>query len=285
MCARVFKKTSWKSYARIKVGLDNSMNGVNHFANVSRIGDKKIRKQSLSCWRNKCEADQLRMITATSPTYTGKSKRLQHLIRFEKNWAIFHSVIGVEIVQNWSRNDCVSLVRLNKFACEWANCLARIAVELNKSNQFKWISFLWKASVEITDLFLFPILFEPNKNPLQNTYNRPKTRTELLKVSAAVMGIEFSYAAETAFVSPTLLSIGVQHQHMTLVWALSPLVGFFLTPIMGSLSDRCRLDLGRRRPFIILFSIGIFIGKDKNQSCERVTHHIHNCIIWWQITY
>lgn len=76
------------------------------------------------------------------------------------------------------------------------------------------------------------------------------------------MGIEFSYAAETAFVSPTLLSIGVQHQHMTLVWALSPLVGFFLTPIMGSLSDRCRLNLGRRRPFIILFSIGIFIGND-----------------------
>lgn len=95
----------------------------------------------------------------------------------------------------------------------------------------------------------------------QNNNNRPKTRAELLKVSAAVMGIEFSYAAETAFVSPTLLSIGVQHQHMTLVWALSPLVGFFLTPIMGSLSDRCRLDLGRRRPFIILFSIGIFIGK------------------------
>lgn len=89
------------------------------------------------------------------------------------------------------------------------------------------------------------------------------------------MGIEFSYAAETAFVSPTLLSIGVQHQHMTLVWALSPLVGFFLTPIMGSLSDRCRLDLGRRRPFIILFSIGIFIGKDKRirRNCFA-SHHL-----------
>ena len=29
------------------------------------------------------------------------------------------------------------------------------------------------------------------------------------QISAAVMGIEFSYAAETAFVSPTLLEIGV----------------------------------------------------------------------------
>ena len=39
-------------------------------------------------------------------------------------------------------------------------------------------------------------------------YFRSKSRAELLRISAAVMGIEFCYAAETAFVSPTLLSIG-----------------------------------------------------------------------------
>ncbi|XP_043069981.1 membrane-associated transporter protein [Drosophila bipectinata] len=89
---------------------------------------------------------------------------------------------------------------------------------------------------------------------------RKKSRAELVRVSAAVMGIEFSYAAETAFVSPTLLKIGVRHQQMTLVWALSPLVGFFVCPILGSLSDRCKLNMGRRRPFIILLSIGIVIG-------------------------
>ncbi|XP_003425582.1 proton-associated sugar transporter A isoform X1 [Nasonia vitripennis] len=89
---------------------------------------------------------------------------------------------------------------------------------------------------------------------------RKKTRWELVRVSAAVMGIEFSYAAETAFVSPTLLKIGVDHQHMTLVWALSPLVGFFVTPILGSVSDRCRLKQGRRRPFILLLAIGVLMG-------------------------
>lgn len=89
---------------------------------------------------------------------------------------------------------------------------------------------------------------------------RSKTRQELVRVSAAVMGIEFSYAAETAFVSPTLLKIGVEHQHMTLVWALSPLVGFFVCPILGSLSDRCKLNMGRRRPFIVLLSIGVLMG-------------------------
>lgn len=83
---------------------------------------------------------------------------------------------------------------------------------------------------------------------------------ELIRVSAAVMGIEFSYAAETAFVSPTLLKIGVTHQHMTLVWGLSPLIGFFLTPVLGSLSDGCRLIMGRRRPFILILALGVFIG-------------------------
>lgn len=89
---------------------------------------------------------------------------------------------------------------------------------------------------------------------------RRKSRKELMRISAAVMGIEFSYAAETAFVSPTLLKIGVEHKHMTLVWALSPLIGFFLTPVLGSLSDRCPFKFGRRRPFIIMMSVGVFLG-------------------------
>lgn len=82
-----------------------------------------------------------------------------------------------------------------------------------------------------------------------------------MRISAAVMGIEFSYAGETAFVSPTLLQIGVPHHQMTLVWALSPLIGFFMTPLLGSLSDRCRSKFGRRRPFIVLMSVGVLLGK------------------------
>ena len=96
---------------------------------------------------------------------------------------------------------------------------------------------------------------------LVSIHSRPKSRLEMIRISAAVMGIEFCYAAETAFVSPTLLKIGVRHAQMTLIWCLSPFVGFFLTPILGSLSDNCTSPLGRRRPFIILLSIGIILGK------------------------
>lgn len=87
-----------------------------------------------------------------------------------------------------------------------------------------------------------------------------KSRAQLIRLSAAVCGIELCYAAETAFVSPILLKLGVPVAFMTLVWCLSPLLGFFLVPVMGSLSDRCPLKFGRRRPFILMFSVGIMIG-------------------------
>lgn len=75
-----------------------------------------------------------------------------------------------------------------------------------------------------------------------------------------ICGIEFAYSAETAFVSPILLSIGIEHKHMTLVWALSPLIAFFVSPILGSISDRCNSRFGRRRPIIAVLSIGLVLG-------------------------
>lgn len=89
---------------------------------------------------------------------------------------------------------------------------------------------------------------------------RRKTRFELFRLSAIAMAIEFAYAAETSFVSPILLQIGIDHKHMTMAWGLSPLIGFFVSPLLGSVSDRCKLRWGRRRPIITLLSLGIFLG-------------------------
>lgn len=89
---------------------------------------------------------------------------------------------------------------------------------------------------------------------------RRKTRFEMFRLSAIAMGIEFAYAAETSFVSPILLQIGIDHKHMTMAWGLSPLIGFFVSPFLGSVSDRCHLSFGRRRPIITLLSVGILIG-------------------------
>ena len=89
---------------------------------------------------------------------------------------------------------------------------------------------------------------------------RTQTMTRLVLLSCAVCGIELCYAAETAFVSPILLQLGVPATYATLAWCLSPLLGLVLGPLLGSLSDRCPSPLGRRRPFILLLSGGIVVG-------------------------
>jgi len=89
---------------------------------------------------------------------------------------------------------------------------------------------------------------------------RKQTIVRLILLSCAVCGIELCYAAETAFVSPIILRLGVPATYATLAWCLSPILGLIIGPLLGSLSDRCPSPLGRRRPFILLLSGGIVVG-------------------------
>lgn len=87
-----------------------------------------------------------------------------------------------------------------------------------------------------------------------------RARLRLLRICAVVFGIELCYMVELAFVSPIVLQLGVPVRAVSLVWVLSPLLGLFLMPLLGSLSDACRSPLGRRRPFILAYSAGIVAG-------------------------
>ncbi|CAF1150488.1 unnamed protein product [Rotaria sp. Silwood1] len=99
--------------------------------------------------------------------------------------------------------------------------------------------------------------YNPFNDDIAKNY---KSRLDLIRLSAVVCGIEFCYAAETAFVSPILLQLGLPVIFMTWTWCLPPLIGFFLVPALGSLSDKCYTCIGRRRPFILLYSTGILFG-------------------------
>ena len=92
------------------------------------------------------------------------------------------------------------------------------------------------------------------------TEENSKSKFDLMRLSAIVCGIEFCYAIETAFISPLLLQFGLPVVFMTWTWCLKPLIGLFLVPALGSLSDKYYTCIGRRRPFILLYSIGILIG-------------------------
>ena len=93
--------------------------------------------------------------------------------------------------------------------------------------------------------------------------DRKKTLLDFVRLSFVIMGIEIVYSAETAFVTPILLGIGIEHQLMTIVWGISPLIGFIVSPFLGTFSDRCRSRFGRRRPLLVVLGMGLVLGKCK----------------------
>ncbi|XP_047227914.1 membrane-associated transporter protein [Girardinichthys multiradiatus] len=87
-----------------------------------------------------------------------------------------------------------------------------------------------------------------------------RSRGRLILHSLVMFGREFGYAVEAAFVTPVLLSVGLPRSLYSLVWLISPILGFLLQPIIGSASDYCRSPWGRRRPYILVLGIMMLIG-------------------------
>lgn len=56
-----------------------------------------------------------------------------------------------------------------------------------------------------------------------------RTFQELLFNGCILFGIEFSYAMETAYVTPVLLQMGLPDQFYSLVWFISPILGECIT--------------------------------------------------------
>ena len=82
----------------------------------------------------------------------------------------------------------------------------------------------------------------------------------LIGLSLAITGLDICYSAELVYASPLILKYHVPEYLMSFTWAFSPILGFILTPILGSMSDTCTLKFGQRRPFIILLALVIICG-------------------------
>lgn len=100
----------------------------------------------------------------------------------------------------------------------------------------------------------------------------PKRDTSrLIMHSLAMLGREFCYAVEAAYVTPVLLSVGLPRSLYSMVWLLSPVLGFLLQPVVGSASDHCQARWGRRRPYILTLSIMMLLGMALYLNGEAVT--------------
>ncbi|XP_067846885.1 membrane-associated transporter protein [Heptranchias perlo] len=87
-----------------------------------------------------------------------------------------------------------------------------------------------------------------------------RSSVRLIMHGMVMFGREFCYAAEGAFVTPVLLSVGLPRSFYSLVWLISPILGFVLQPIVGSASDYCRSKWGRRRPYILVMGVLMVVG-------------------------
>ncbi|RNA27188.1 SLC45A2 [Brachionus plicatilis] len=82
----------------------------------------------------------------------------------------------------------------------------------------------------------------------------------LARIGMVYFGIEVLFSLEIALTVPILLKLKVPEEVYSLVYFLSPLIGFIFQPVLGVMSDRCQSKWGRRRPFILVLSIFAFIG-------------------------
>ncbi|NXH18909.1 S45A2 protein, partial [Bucco capensis] len=89
---------------------------------------------------------------------------------------------------------------------------------------------------------------------------RKRAVGRLVMHSMAMFGREFCYAVEAAFVTPVLLSVGLPKNLYSLVWLISPMLGFVLQPVVGSASDHCTCSWGKRRPYILVLGIIMLLG-------------------------
>lgn len=87
-----------------------------------------------------------------------------------------------------------------------------------------------------------------------------RSHGRLILHGLVMFGREFCYAVEAAFVTPVLLSVGLPRSLYSLVWLISPILGFLLQPIIGLASDYCRSAWGRRRPYILGLGILMLVG-------------------------
>ncbi|XP_072036560.1 membrane-associated transporter protein-like [Amphiura filiformis] len=99
-------------------------------------------------------------------------------------------------------------------------------------------------------------LYDPNDPEL-----RPPTTTwQQVTIGMIGFGMEVCYATETALLVPILLQLGLPDRFYSVIWFVSPVLGFLLQPIIGSCSDRCTSPWGRRRPFVLAMGLGMVVG-------------------------
>ena len=82
----------------------------------------------------------------------------------------------------------------------------------------------------------------------------------LFLLSASAGAVDMGYAVEGAYVVPLMVASGLSLTLSTILISLSPIMGMVFQGFIGTVSDKCTCSWGRRRPFIVLFSLTAVLG-------------------------
>lgn len=96
----------------------------------------------------------------------------------------------------------------------------------------------------------------------------------IIALSSTILAVEFAYAVEAGYGTPTLLKTGLQERYATLLWSTGPVLGIIFQGYLGSASDKCTSSLGRRRPFILLVGIIVLVALALFPYGTTIANHI-----------
>lgn len=72
--------------------------------------------------------------------------------------------------------------------------------------------------------------------------------------------MQLVWATIFSYGSAYLFSLGITKSQSSLIWAIAPICGALVQPIVGAVADNYQSRWGRRRPFVLIGAVGIVIS-------------------------
>lgn len=79
-------------------------------------------------------------------------------------------------------------------------------------------------------------------------------------IAMACLGYQLSLGIILSLADPLMTQLKLGSATKFATWTIGPITGFFVPPIVGYYSDRCKSKYGRRRPFILIGGIFTVLG-------------------------
>ncbi|KAG9194332.1 hypothetical protein G6011_04367 [Alternaria panax] len=120
--------------------------------------------------------------------------------------------------------------------------------------------------------------------------NRKLTTISLVAMTCGFGGLQILWSTIFSHGSSYLFSLGITTTQSSLIWAVAPICGSSIQPIMGVISDRSRIAWGRRRPFILggvvftIFAATILAWAEPISTAVCMLFGISNADGWWETT-